>query len=413
MTVYHSRLVENRLQEVFQYFKVILLLGARQVGKSTLLQRLYPNYPYYVFDPVQDLFQVRSDPDLFLKSLQLPVILDEVQYVPELLPSIKRFVDQKQEKGQFLLTGSQNFAVKKNIKESLAGRVGILNLWGMTILEQYDQSKSLPWLRAWIEQDIDRLKNGKIIQNVDVHRAIWRGGFPGTIDFPEHMMADYFNSYLQTYIERDIRSLSDIDDLQLFSRFVQLRAALTAQEINHSKVSKELGVAMMTGQKWLGHLQNTYLWHEIPSFSRNAAKRITRRAKGYFADTGLACYLMRITSKETLLGHPQRGALFETLGVNDIVGMASVMREQPAFHHWRTNGGAEVDLILEINGTLFPIEFKCATSVSKNDLRGINAFSKDYGHIEKIAPGLVIYAGEYFRQISETAYALPWNWVCK
>ena len=360
---------------------------------------------------MQDQFDVRSDPDLFLKSTPTPLILDEVQYVPELLAAIKRWVDEKPQPGQFILTGSQNFSVLKNIAESLAGRVGILHLSGMTALEQYGQTSLNSWLSAWLAQDISALQKGQLIPDVSVHRAIWRGGYPGTINLPDDLMADYFSSYVQTYIERDIRSISEIHNLQLFYRFVSLQAALTSQEINHAQMGRELGIAMTTAQHWVGHLNNTYLWHEINNYSGNSIKRLIKKPKGYLADTGLACHLMRISSIEALLGHPNLGALFETLCVNEIMSMSNLLTTQPGFYHWRTSSGVEVDLILEIDGTLFPIEFKCRTSVGKRDAKGIDAFRETYEGTCKIAPGLVIYAGDYFMKISETTYALPWNWV--
>ena len=411
--MYYKRLLEEKASSLATYFKVVLVLGARQVGKSTLLQHLFPNHKRFVFDPVQDPLQVRNDPDLFLKSISTPVIFDEVQYVPELLGSIKRWVDENQDAGQFMLTGSQNFAVIKTISESLAGRVGILELSPMTVAECYSPKNLSSWVHSWLGQDFKALESGSVIPNVTVHQVIWRGGYPGTLNLPDSIMSDYFNSYLQTYVERDVRTLGNVENLQLFYNFVCLQAALTAQEVNYTQKGRELGIAMTTVQKWSGYLTSTYLWHEINSYSSNSLKRISKKTKGYLNDTGLACHLMRISSDEALLGHPQLGALFETLCVNEIKSITNALGTKPNLYHWRTNGGAEVDLILEINGKLFPIEFKCKTSLSKRDTQGIQAFRKTYEGQKAIAPGLVVYAGDYFMALSEDVYALPWHWVVK
>ncbi len=411
--MYFPRLLEQKVLALSRHFKVVLVLGARQVGKSTLLRHLFPSYKRFVFDPVQDLFQVRTDPDLFLKSIPTPMILDEVQYVPELLSAIKRWVDERPEPGQFILTGSQNFAMLKTIAESLAGRVGIVELSPMTFLEGQGRGHTVPWLEAWLKQDLSGLQDGAGLPNLSLHYMIWRGGYPGILNLPDSLIADHFNSYLQTYIERDVRTLSGVENLQLFYNFVRLKAALISQEVNHAQRGRELGIAMTTAQKWSSHLSHTYLWHEVSSYSGNTLKRITKKPKGYLNDTGLACHLMRISSHEALLGHPSLGALFETYCLNQIQAFAKSLNLQPHFYHWRSNGGAEVDLILERDGCLFPLEFKCKTALTKRDAQGIQAFRKTYQEQQRIAPGLVMYAGDYFIRLSEDVYALPWNWLLK
>jgi len=410
--LYHTRLLESKVLTLARYFKVVLVLGARQVGKSTLLQHLFPDYKRFVFDPVQDPLQIRNDPDLFLKSVPAPMILDEVQYVPELLSAIKRWVDEHPESGQFILTGSQNFSVIKSISESLAGRVGILELSPMTTTEQYALHAS-SWIYSWLAQDFKAIEKGSLISDLTIHQVIWRGGYPGTLDLPDSVIANYFDSYMQTYIERDVRNLSHIENMQLFYNFVRLQAALTAQEVNHSQRGRELGIAMTTAQKWATNLISTYLWYEVSAYSTNALKRISKKPKGFLNDTGLACHLMRISSSQSLLGHPQLGALFETFCVNEIKNIISTFDTKPWLYHWRSNGGAEVDLILEIDNKLFPIEFKCKTSLSKRDAQGIQAFFKTYADHKQIAPGLIIYAGDYFIKLSENVYGLPWNWLAE
>jgi predicted AAA+ superfamily ATPase len=408
---YRSRINEDLIRDFSKLFKIIFLVGARQVGKSSLLAHLFPDDKVFVFDPIQDLFNVRKNPDLFLNDFKPPIILDEIQFVPELLPSLKRYVDLSDAKGQYFLTGSQQLSILKSVSESLAGRVVIIPVNPMTPHEMYatfDKEKN--WFLQYIKNPNTFFNSQltKIAIKPTRIEAVWRGGMPGTIDLPNNALSAYFSSYVQTYIERDVRMLENIEDLSNFGRFIALVAALTSQEINYSQLGRELGVSPKTAERWLSLLKHTYQWTELQPFHMNAIKRLSLKPKGIITDTGLACYLQRISSPEALAASPMHGAFFESYCFNMIKGFCTSLHMMPNFFHWRTLAGAEVDIIIEIDGIFYPIEVKAATTVSKNDIRGITAFRETYPEL-RIAKGIVIYAGDECYHITKDILAVPWN----
>jgi len=392
-------------------FKVVLLLGARQVGKSSLLAHLYPHLKHITFDPYSDLYGAKSDPDQFLKNFPSPIILDEVQYTPALLAAIKRFVDESPQKGQYFLTGSQNLFMLKNVSESMAGRVGIMELNGLTYFEQINQLET-HWLKSYLTAPDTFFPNLTSNKSERIYEKIWRGQLPALSEIENEFVADYYASYIQTYIERDVRAFEDMADLEKFDRFLGLCAAMTGQEINDAEFARELGLSSPTVKRWRAQLLRGYQWMEILPYFGNSIKRLSKKPKGYFCDTGIACYLQRIPSALALASHPQLGALFETFCVRLIATLCTTLSPSPALYHWRANGGAEVDLVLDYNGILYPIEMKCKTTVTKRDASGLLAFYESYPH-KKIAPGLILYTGDYPLKIYENIIALPWNSYAK
>jgi len=411
---YRSRYAERKLDNFAKVFKVVLVVGARQVGKSTLLAHSYPDLPSYVFDPSLDPHGARRDPDLFLSGHPGPIILDEIQFVPELLSSIKRRVDRVDTRGQYFLTGSQNLALMKNVSESLAGRVGILHLHAMTPHELEGRTPLRPWLDDFLLQkgdlpEILGVRPGARTEPApSLFRAMWRGGLPGLLDVPDAMVQEVQRSYIETYIERDVRLEGDVSDLATFRRFLGLSAALTAQETNDSHAGREVGVSPQTAKRWYDRLGLTYQWLEVPPFTRNAVKRVSRRGKGHLHDTGLACALQRITSPEALAVSPLMGALFETWVLNALRGQFTALAMPPDVMHWRTVGGAKVDLLLERDGTLFPIEVKGKSHPNGHDARGLRAFRETYPN-ERIGVGMIVHAGEELYRLDENTWAVPWT----
>lgn len=408
--IYKKRLLEEKLQKLSKYFPAIVLTGARQVGKSTLLQHFLPQVQHITFDPVIDVGNARQDPELFLDNLSTPIILDEIQFSPELMPVIKRRIDANKQPGQYWLTGSQNLNVSKNVSESLAGCAALLSLFPMTISERYDDASA--WIVPYLKDPTQFLsKPPKRIPSTitsSLSSIIWKGGYPGLIDMDPRLQSDALNSYLRTYIERDVRLLCEVADLQEFSRFVQLLANLTAQEVNFAQLGREIGISPQTGKRWLNILKSTYQWIDIPAYSGNTLKRISGKNKGYFNDTGLACHMMHISSPQNLLGHPKLGALFETCVVNDILCQLALVNGNPAIYHWRSHAGAELDLLIEIDNIYFPIEIKCKTRPTKTDLRGIQAFRETYPMLT-LAPSLVICAIDCIQALDKDCYAIPFD----
>ena len=407
---YRPRRAENKVRDYSQWFKSVLLLGARQCGKTTLLRRLFPDIPIITFDPVQDLHGARQSPDLFLDSFPPPVILDEVQYAPELFSALKRRLDRSEGCGLYFLTGSQNPAMLRQVAESMAGRVGVLTLDFMDAGELNGDGATLPWLNAWLEDKGNAKAENFIVPSSQpsggLLRTIWRGGFPGLLDLPDAAIQPHFTSYLNTYIERDIRMAGDIRDLSNFGRFFARCAALTAQEINLTQFGREVGIAPATAQKWFTLLKTTFQWHELPAYSGNAVKRLSGKSKGHLSDTGMACMLQKLGSTAALSVSPLRGALFETWAVNELRKQSASMPSQPAFYHWRTKNGAEVDVVLEQDGCVYLLEMKCKTELKGHDLSGIRSFRETYG---QMFPAVIIYAGEVCRKLDEHTLAMPWN----
>jgi predicted AAA+ superfamily ATPase len=420
--MYKHRYIEEEIRFMAAHAKVILLVGPRQVGKSTLLQQLFPNYPVVMFNPEHDVLNARKDPQYFLDQFKGPVILDEIQFAPELLAYLKIKVDQSDAKGQYFLTGSQNLSVLRHVSESMAGRVMIVRLTPMMayeITEQFSMTEKGPSPRHWLEHYLDNPKQivdnvQGIMNNLTTTQAIWRGGYPGLINMPERTLGHFFDSYLETYVSRDIRTQAGVEQIEKFRHFVALLAALTSQEINYSQLGREITSHRDTAERWLDMVRATYLWRDVAPYSGNTIKRVTAKSKGYFVDTGLACFMLRIVDPLQLLGHPQHGALFETYVSNMIFSVLNTRSFQPGVYHWRTSGGAEVDLVLEQGNALYPIEIKASSNLTKHDARGLKAFRETYESAsQKVMPGIIVYAGQDCYWLDSNVLAVPWNIVMK
>lgn len=407
---YKRRLATQKLEALIGHFPVVVVSGARQVGKSTLLEHCFPEHDTVVFDPVVDIGNARSDPELFLRNHPAPFILDEIQYCPEVVPCIKRLVDCDKRPGMYILTGSQQWAVMKSMAESLAGRAVFLDLAGFSLAEIAENLPTASWLEKYLD-DPDVFMKGEHPRHATgrtPNELLWRGGLPEMDTLAEELSGDFFSAYLRTYIERDVRLMLQVDDWQQFGRFVRLAAALTAQEVNFSQFGRDVGVTPQTARRWLAVLEATFQWFTVPAYHDNTIKRISSKPKGYFADTGLACHLTRITSPNALDGHPLAGALFETVVVSEIHKLLAPLSRKPAVYHWRTHAGAEVDLVFDRDGVLYPVEVKLTSRPTRSSTRGIRSLRESYPNM-KIASGLVVCPAEHFEQITETEYAMPWD----
>jgi len=407
---YIPRVISNQITELLGYFPSIVVVGARQVGKSTLLKHLFPTYSYVLFDPYEDVENARADPDLFLNNRSTPIILDEVQYAPEVISAIKRRIDRNKEPGQYILTGSQQWGVMKQMAESLTGRTVIIQLESFALAEIASGQADHSWLREWLT--FPQKQTSVMVDNFYLPRPtyeqLWRGFLPDAQTLPLSYVQTFQSSYQKTYIERDIRLLADLSDLHQFTRFVRIVAALTSQEVNFQQIGRDLGVANLTAKRWLSLLKEIFEWHEIQPFSLNAIKRVSSKPKGYFADTGQICYCQAITSPQALGASPLWGAIFETAVINELRKQLLWMAQPFNLFHWRAHSGAEVDLIIEQNGTYYPIEVKAKTRPTTSDTSGIKAFRKTYPTLS-IAKGLVICLTENSYQLSDNDYAFPWN----
>lgn len=413
--MYCPRSAAKRLLVLFEHFPAVVVAGARQVGKSTLVRHLFADEAdIVVFDPVTDVENARAEPDLFLDLHGTPLVLDEIQYVPQLVAAIKRRIDEDRRPGQFVLTGSQQWEVLRALSESLAGRVAFVDLEGFSLEEiagVVDERKPhKSWLESWLaspetflDQNLERLPAGR-----SLFERLWRGSLPDAERLAPDVIPDFHAAYQRTYIERDARTLGDVHDWQLFGRFFRMAGALTAQEVNHSQLGRELGLSPHTSRRWLDMLVATFQWHEVAAWSGNTIKRVSKKPKGYMADSGSACAALRISSPPALADHPGIGAIYETAVVAEIRKLISVMGSKPLLHHWRAHSGAEVDLILERDGVLYPIEIKSTARPSPTSLRGIRAFGKAFAQ-RRIAPGLVLAPTPDVVRLGDDGVALPWD----
>lgn len=409
---YRRRLIETKLKAYWEAFPCVLVTGARQVGKSTLVQELFgAQCRSFVFDPVQDLYGVREDPDLFLRNNPPPLILDEIQYMPELVPAVKRYVDQDRRPGMFVITGSQQWQVMRHLAESLAGRVAIQEL-GAFSLPEMRADEGPAWLNVWLDAGrrgadagLEAL-GGWHSEGLSATRSIWRGFFPELLPLADVVVPGWLQGYVTTYLQRDVRTLLGVRDEMQFGTFLSLCAALTAQECNYSQLGRDIGLSSPAAKRWLGVLRGSYQWLDVPAFSANHIKRLSNRPKGYLADTGLACYLLRLSSPEAVQGHPAFGALFETLVVVDCLKQLQQRSLVPAVHHYRQHSGTEIDLVIESDGLLFPVEIKATSHAKPSGARAIEVFRDRAG---RAAPGLVIYAGNEVHRLSDSCVAVPFD----
>jgi len=406
-------MLTDKLYKLADSFPVVVISGARQVGKSTLLQNtLGKKTEIVVFDPVIDIENARRDPELFLNNHPPPLILDEIQYAPELVSSIKRRIDHQRSPGQYILTGSQQWGVMKSMSESLAGRAVFLDLEGFCLAEINESCSNIPWIIRWLDAPDTFLTQNQVrlAQKTTLYEQLWRGFLPEPQFLTIEVIPDFLAAYKRTYIERDVRLLAEVSDIQLFSRFLQLVSALTAQETNYSQLGRELGLTPQTSRRWLDILKATFQWFEIPAYSGNLIKRVSNKPKGFIADTGLACSTQAISTPKSVGGHPLWGALFETAVAGEVRKQIAFLSPKPNMYHWRAYSGAEVDIILEYNGVFYPIEIKAKTNPSRQDTSGISAFRKKYSHLT-IARGLVIAPCSKIIQLSEHEYAMPWDLI--
>ncbi len=403
---YLPRHLNDRLIRMVAHFPVVVVAGARQVGKTTWLEHALPDWDRVTLDATVDVEGARRDPDLFLRNRPSPLVIDEVQYAPELVAALKRAVDRDRRAGRFVLTGSQQWQVLKGLSESLAGRAVFLHLEGFSLAERAEVS-GRSWLSRWLEAPGEPPGRHRLALHETPHELLWRGSMPEPALLPLDLVPDWHAGYRRTYIERDVRQIRSIEDAQLFGRFFGLVASQTAQEINHTQLGRELGIARTTAQQWLALLVGTWQWFEVPAWSGNAAKRLSNKPKGYIADTGLACTAQLISTPTALGNHPLQGALFETAVVAEIRKLCAGMSPSPRLWHWRSHGGAEVDLVLERDGRLFPIEVKAATAPRRRSVQGLTSFAKTYG--DAVAPGLVVSLCDRPYALSADTWAIPWD----
>ena len=365
---YINRHLESVLANAAETFKVIIIGGSRQVGKSTLMKHFLSGKGVKTISlDNPDLRKAaKDDPELFLAQYEPPLMIDEFQYVPELLPFIKMVVDERNEMGLYFLTGSQLFKMMDRVGESLAGRAAVLSMSSFSKAEIEGFPVSKPYLPS------ERLTPVAPMTLREVQEAVFQGGMPALVCGGERMNRDlFFSSYVQTYIERDIRKVVNVRDVGRFENFLACVAARTGEELVYEDIASSVGVDSKTVKTWIGVLEATGLVFLLHSWSGNPTKRVVKRPKMHFMDTGLACHLSRIADSSTLFASRQAGHFFESWVVGQIVRSYQSAGLDPShyLYYYRDDAMREIDLLISMSGRLYPVEIKLSANPGADAMR--------------------------------------------
>ena len=416
--MFYERTIEKTLRSISESFPVLLLTGPRQIGKTTLLTKMATsNRKVVSLDNPTIRALAKEEPELFLQRYAPPILIDEVQYVPELFDYIKVYVDAHKRNGDFWLTGSQTFHLMKNVTESLAGRVGVARMLGLSNSEIRGESFS----EFVVEPDelIERMGRTTPMSINDVFKRIFKGSMPRLYELDIVNREEYFESYLETYISRDIKGLTQVADELSFLKFVGIVAARTATNVNYEVLANEVGISAPTAKQWLSILVSSGLVVLIPAFSNNALKRVIKAPRMYFLDTGLCAYITRWGSSEVLEKGAMDGAFFETWVVSELYKSYINNGKRPPFYFYRDSNKKEIDIIIAKNGMVHPIEIKKSAapkeaiksfSVLKpieNETKEDEAFFKTWHLKTKIGTGAVICMPTDIMPIDKNNWYIP------
>ncbi|MCL2505651.1 MAG: ATP-binding protein [Alphaproteobacteria bacterium] len=402
--MYIKRTIEKSIKESSDFFPVVLITGPRQVGKTTVFQNCEKKKRTYVsLDTLDNRRLAQTDPRDFLERYPAPVLIDEIQYAPELFPYIKSIVDEDKKSGAYWITGSQQFELMKNVTESLAGRVGILSLQGLSQTEKNGTPKQPPFLPTTEYLSV-KSKNEKKISVQKIFKTIWKGSYPKLFTDKDNRWELFYGAYVKTYIERDVRQLKTVQNELDFMKFMTALAARTGQLLNYSDLAKDVGVAVNTIRAWISVLQTSGLIYLLQPYSNNLTNRVIKTPKVYFMDTGIACYLTKWNSPETLEAGAFAGAIFETYVVSEIIKSYWHNGKEPAVYFYRDHDAKEIDVILEENGKLYPLEIKKKSNPDKSDVAvftTLKRFGKEAGS------GGVICSAPTYLPLGENAFIIP------
>lgn len=401
---YIKRSLESVVLELTKEYPVIMMTGPRQVGKTTMLQKLMEGTErnYVSLDDLNNRELAKTDPELFLQLHKTPVLIDEVQYAPELFTYIKIKVDRDQRPGDFWLTGSQVFKLMRGVQESLAGRVALLS---MTTLSQAEISNtpSSPFI---VEQET-LLKRAELAQKLDViaiYKRIFQGSMPAIISKKNSNSQIFYSSYLSTYIERDVKELSDKISSLKFLRFITAVAARCSQMLNIADIARDSDINQNQAKDWLAILETLGIIFYLHPYSNNLMKRLVKTPKLYFYDSGLVCYLTKWTSAETLEAGAMSGAIFENYVVSELMKSYLNSGKEPYLYYYRDRDTKEIDVVMERDGVLHPLEIKKSSNPSKDLTRVFDVLNRASTPRSK---GAIICMKPEFSALDRDNYIVP------
>lgn len=403
---YIKRLAENVIKKQEKMFKTILVTGARQVGKTTMLKNIKSDVSYITLDDIILNQSATEDPELFLKSNNPPIIIDEIQYAPSLLRYIKIAVDGSDKKAQFYLTGSQQFNLMKDVSESLAGRIGILNLLGLSLREikRIDFNEQFIPTEQYLE---NRKKYNSSISYDEIWDIIHKGSMPALYQ-KESDFDMFYSGYVSTYIERDVRNLTQVGDTLSFLKFMTALASRIGQLLNLNSVANEVGISLPTAQRWLSILVSSNIVYLLEPYYNNIMKRAVKTPKIYFLDTGLVSYLTKWKNKDVLESGSMAGNFFENFVIVEIIKSYYNTGElRPPIYFYRDKDKREIDLIIEQNGKLYPIEIKKSANPSKDMIENFKVLDK----VKEVGEGAIICMYNRIYNLDEKNKVIPFNYL--
>ena len=396
-----SRNLQLPIQKYSGQYPVLAIVGPRQSGKTTLARYLFPNHKYLSMENLDIRHMAQDDPRGFLDDHGKNIILDEIQRVPALFSYLQERVDQDDSPAGYVLTGSQQFLLMEKITQSLAGRILTFQLYPFSVTELYQVVPDRDIFSIFdIKQDF--FKNGG---KIDLHTLIFEGMYPRIHD-KDLDARKWIESYVLTYIERDIRSLVNVQNLKLFEDFLKICASMSGQLLNYTSISNAIGISQPTVKKWMSLLETSGIIFLLSPHHRNFRKRVVKTPKLYFIDTGLLSFLLSIRKPEELIHHPLWGNIFETFVISELYKRVYHTGEKPPFYFWRDRTGNELDLLVDMGTKLFPVEIKASKTYHKRLKYNIaNWLDLEGNDAEK---GLVLYRGENIVGKGQNVTVVPW-----
>lgn len=379
-----ERVLARTIKKAIRTFPAIVLTGPRQSGKTTILKMLFSkSYSFISLEDPDIRSRAKDDPVVFLEQYKPPVVIDEIQYLPELLSYIKTRIDKNRKPGQWLLTGSQNFALMHSATQSLAGRAAVLSLLPFSISEFYNNSKKAENTAGWLKKIKKNKIDNKQTKPVYLEEILLRGFYPEISLQKKVDRQLWCSSYITTYLERDVRNLANISDLSQFERFLVACAVRTGQILNLSEIARDLGISVPTAKRWLSLLETGYQIYLLYPYYKNIGKRIVKSPKLYFNDTALCSYLLGLNDVKTLRNSPHFGNLFETFIICDFWKRFLHFGEKPSIYYLRSRDGLEIDLVIEIAGNLHLFEIKSTMTIMPKHAMSLQRIARELGNIVK------------------------------